>query len=168
MTRPDHVSLYPANSRGGGNATAENKKLRKRKELDAMTSKVRNSNKRPTSGGRQLLQNNSDYFTSSADDDRGEDEEDSMAEVRGGGQTEHTYLTLVKKSSSRIRGKHRKLISACHGLCLAFVLISGFVVLVTITWLHFALRAQTQTIHSQIFQGSSNFLQKIYYFTGER
>ncbi len=168
MKRPDHVSLYPAASSSRGAATSnpggENKKLRKRKELDAMTNKVRNAgSKRPTSGGRQLLPNNSDYFSSTADDDRDEEDDDSSVGIttgdggrggRGGrGNTEHPYLTLVKKSSSRLKGKHAKLLSACHGLCLAFVLISGFVVLVTITWLHFALRSQTHEIHSQVHQG---------------
>lgn len=166
MKRSDHVSLTSNNAQNG-------KKLRKRRELDAMASShvigpirgrsAGNRLKKSTNGGPSLL-----YFSNSSsnEDDLDEDEdENDLEEIRHHGG--EAYMNLVnKKSSTNHSGsstirrhrdwlkRHRKFLSFCHKFCFVFVLLSGFLVLLTLAWLHFSLRAQTQDLNAQLHQGS--------------
>lgn len=181
MKRSGHVTLCttppPLASVAGCSAsnrpTAE-KKLRKRRELNAMAVSqgrvMKTANKKASSrhllagplyASRGLESSSEDEDGLNDDEDEDDDDEDSAI---GSGSHNHAYMNLMKKSSSMSTSRaytgrigclrrNRKFVSLCHNLCLAFVVLSGFIVLLTISWLHFSLRAQTQDINAQINQG---------------
>ena len=75
------------------------------------------------------------------------------------------YMNLMNKRSKKTRQsdwmkRNRKILNFCHKFCFAFVIISGFMVLITLTWLHFSLRSQTQDLNAQLHQGYYNYFFK--------
>ena len=81
--------------------------------------------------------------------------DDDHEEIRHHGG--EAYMNLMnKKSKNRQRDwlkRNRKILNFCHKFCFIFVIISGFMVLITLAWLHFSLRAQTQDLNAQLHQG---------------
>ena len=75
------------------------------------------------------------------------------------------YINLMNKRSKKTRQsdwmkRNRKILNFCHKFCFAFVIISGFMVLITLAWLHFSLRSQTQDLNAQLHQGYYNYFFK--------
>ena len=100
----------------------------------------------------------SDY-SSTENDDENEDDNLEYNNDKGG----HAYINLAQKSYKfRQNGggsrcwnitRNHKFFGLCRGLCLCFIILNGFFVLVALTWLHFSLRAQTQEMNTQLHQG---------------
>ena len=172
MKRSDqHVSLYTP-SLSTPSKFRETKKLRKRRELNAMVAPrhvvIGRSKRRhllATSSSGAAVQ--SQYFDSADDsssennnDDEDEDDQDYDNDKGVG----HAYINLTQKSHKlRQKGgsgsgrcwntRNHKFFGLCRGLCLCFIILNGFFVLVALTWLHFSLRAQTQEMNTQLHQG---------------
>ena len=75
------------------------------------------------------------------------------------------YINLMNKRSKKTRQsdwmkRNRKILNFCHKFCFAFVIISGFMVLITLAWLHFSLRSQTQDLNAQLHQGYYDYFFK--------
>ena len=158
MTRTDqhHVSLYASNT-----PKCETKKLRKRRELNAMVAPhVRGyrGGKRgilASGGGGSSVQSSFLASTSSSESHEDDDDDDEDFNDNPG----HAYINLAQKSSkggsSSLWRRHPngRCLGFVRGLCLCFVIISGFLVLIALLWLHFALRTQTQELSAQLYQG---------------
>ncbi len=89
-----------------------------------------------------------DFSNSSSDDEFENDSELQKGEA---------YINL-KSSKGRSSflwtwKRNRKILNFCHQFCFFFVILSGFLVLVTLAWLHFALRGRTEDLNAQIRQG---------------
>ena len=159
MTRTDqhHVSLYASNT-----PKCETKKLRKRRELNAMVAPhVRGGHRGvkrgilTSGGGSSSVQPSFLASTSSSESHEDDDDEDDFNDNPGVG---HAYINLAQKSSkggSNLWKRHPngRCLGVIRGMCLCFVIISGFLVLMTLLWLHFALRTQTQELSAQLYQG---------------
>ena len=154
MKRSDHVSLCTTAS-----ASKTEKKLRKRRELNAMAAphvivRGRSARRRPpskTMTTAHLLGNGGlEASASSSFNDDFEDTEDLEHDANG-------YINL--RGCARGHGhkmdlkKYSKFIRICHQFCLVFVIFSGLLVLITLAWLHFSLRAQTRDLAFQLQQG---------------
>ena len=100
-----------------------------------------------------------DDYSSTENDDENEDDNLEYNNDKGG----HAYINLAQKSYKfRQNGggsrcwnitRNHKFFGLCRGLCLCFIILNGFFVLVALTWLHFSLRAQTQEMNTQLHQG---------------
>ena len=83
-----------------------------------------------------------------------DEEEEEIRHHRG-----EAYINLMHKRASSTHHprdwlkRNRKIFNFCHKFCFVFVIISGFLVLLTLAWLHFSLRAQTQDLNAQLHQG---------------
>ena len=85
-------------------------------------------------------------------------EKDDDDEIRHHGGEAYINLMHQRVSSNHHnRGwlkRNRKILNFCHKFCFIFVILSGFLVLLTLAWLHFSLRAQTQDLNAQLHQGA--------------
>ena len=156
MKRSDHVSLTSSSSSNNG------KKLRKRRELDAMAV---SHGVIPVRGRSNLVRKKSNllngagdnFFGSNSSSDDEFDETENSAEIRH--HDGEAYMNLMRQNaSSTIRNRdwikrHRKFLTFCHKFCFVFVILSGFLVLLTLAWLHFSLRAHVQDLSAQLHQG---------------
>lgn len=151
MKRSDNVSLC---------TTQNQKKLRKRRELNAMAAphavKIGRSRcKRPSNVNTTNLVFQESM--TSSDDEEEEDDDESSNNMRDGRES-GGYMNLMRSgtksnSSCCARRNRRKLMGLCHRLCLIFVIFSGLIVLLMLAWLHFSLRAQTEDLSAQLHQG---------------
>lgn len=166
MKRSDHVSLCATSVSTANSAANNGKKLRKRRELDKMAS-VNNSSKnrqsRSNSHSKKLLNidGNGHLSFSSSDDELDDDDEDDIRHHDG-----EAYIHLKPSKRGVVGAKYhwlkrnQKLIGFCHKSCYFFVVLSGFLVLLTLAWLHFSLRAQTQDLNAQLRQGAIKHFSK--------
>ena len=151
MKRSDHVALYTPSLK---NQKSETKKLRKRRELNAMVAPhvvIRGRSKRThllASTGAVQPQ-----FFDSLSSSENEDEEDDYEDYNDKGY--HAYINLAKKSNKNqdCWKRNQRFCGIFRGFCLCFVILSGVLVLFAMLWLHFALRAQTQELSAQLHKG---------------
>lgn len=166
--RSDHVSLCATSAATAPN-NAAGKKLRKRRELDKMAAvnninknrqtSTRNSAAASNSDNKKLLNTDNRHLSFSSSDDEYDDDEDDIRHHDG---EAYIHLKASKRGGAvaAVGAKYhwlkrnQKLIKFCHKSCYFFVVLSGFLVLLTLAWLHFALRAQTQDINAQLRQGA--------------
>ena len=105
-------------------------------------------------------------FSDSSSSDDELDEDDEEEDRHDSGEAAYINLMQTKSRTSSSRGRagvpvggseclkrHRKLLGFCHQFCYVFVVLSGFLVLITLAWLHFSLRAQSQDLSAQLRQG---------------
>ena len=86
-------------------------------------------------------------------EDEEDDDDEEFKENKG-----HAYINLTKKSckGQSLWKRKNRCFGLIRGLCLCFVIISGFLVLVALLWLNFSLRTQTQDLSAQLYQGYSD------------
>merc|ERR1712223_609781 len=105
------------------------------------------------SSNRSKKSDNSIYFSNSSsnhdlNDEDDDDDDDDEIRHHGG----EAYINLMhQRASSNHHNRdwlkrNRKILNFCHKFCFIFVILSGFLVLLTLVWLHFSLRAQTQDL----------------------
>ena len=101
------------------------------------------------------------YFDS-ADDSSTENDDENEDDQDYDNDKGHAYINLAQKShkfrQNVVGGRcwntrNHKCFGLCRGLCMCFIILNGFFVLVALTWLHFSLRAQTQEMSTQLQQG---------------
>ena len=178
MKRSDHVSSTIMVSSNQVVPKQAEKKLRKRRELNARAAAHHvlvprgRTRKRPTSkttahllGKGQFSGSSSfhDEFDEDDDEDDVEFDKNGYVNLRGyqGGLEGH------HQNVKKLELKKQKLIGFCHQFCLVFVIFSGLLVLVTLAWLHFSLRSQTRDLALALHQGlekKNNALFEIFIF----